>query len=347
MKKIFSVIALAAACGIVQQANAIEFNEGIFHFVTVSDEYTDVKASLVPGATVPKDVVIPTEVVYLGTTYTVTDLDGWMFSKNETIETVKMPERLTTLGWAVFEYCTNLRSCPLPESLVYIGNYCFTGCSSLNDVVIPQNVWYIGQDAFSWGGPIADEMILPDALTELQFNAFGGSKIKKMVFGKGLKESPQGCLAWDGALTEVVIPHNITTIMPYAFQGCGFSHVNVGAPEVIAVNAFESCANVTEIEVETTTPPICVEQSFSPDMYKATLIVPDEECIAAYKADAVWGKFAAFRASEAGSIESVAADTTVDGKVYSMQGIKVADDIKDVTIPGIYVSGGKKIVIRR
>lgn len=341
-----AIIALASVC--VSQAHALEFDEGIFHYATVNDVDLDVKVSLVAGATVPAKVEIPTEVTFLGKTYNVTHLAGWMFSKNETIVSVKLPERMTTFEYAVFEYCKNLKTIVLPESLKWIGNYCFIGCESLENIVIPENVEYIGQEAFEFCSSLSKggELRIPDAVTTLGINAFAmGPQMTKLVFGAGIETIPQGVCCWDGALTDVVIPHNVKTIMPFAFQGTPFTRVNVGAPEVMAASVFDSCEKLMEVEVETTTPPVCVENTFPATTYTGTLIVPDEGCIAAYKADEVWGKFATIKAKSS-AVESVMADENTDSKVYNLQGVYVGEDIKNVTTPGIYVSGGKKFVVK-
>ena len=100
------------------------------------------------------------------------------------------------------------------------------------------------------------------------------------------------------------------------------------------------------MQVESTTPPVVLENSFPFDTYSGKLIVPNEDCIAAYRADAVWGKFATIEAAKSGGLEDVLAEKKADTTVYNTQGIRVADDINDVTVPGLYIAGGKKVLVK-
>ena len=344
MKKFFSILALTAISA--AQIHAIEFDDGIFHYATINDVDNDVKVSLIAGSTVPADLEIPTEVTFLGKTYTVTHLAGWMFSENENLQSVKLPERMTTFEYAVFEDCINLKTVILPESLKWIGKYCFIRCSSLDNVIIPEGVTFIGQDAFT-NCTALNEIRIPDSVTTLENNAFTGAGIKKIVFGSGISEIPVGSCAWCTKLTDIVIPDNIKTIKPNAFeQAISLTRINVGAPDVIFINAFLDCTNLKEIEVKTTVPPICVEESFPETTYNGTLLVPTEECIATYKADEVWGKFATIKVTNGSGVEDIVSDDNLNGKVYNLQGIYVSDDIKNVTTPGVYVTNGKKVIIK-
>ena len=355
MKKILQVIGLATFIGFASQtASAVEFDEGIFHYTSIEESDGDVKVSLKEGATVPAEVVIPTEVTFLGKTYTVTHLGGWMFQNNTTLEKVTLPGRMTTFEYAVFEGCSNLTSCPLPESLKWIGNYCFKGCANLKDFTIPENVEYIGPnalvDAFKQS-PLA-ELVIPDAVTTIGNNAFMGALISRIVFGKGISEIAEGLCAWCDKLEDIVMPHNIKVISPWAFQGCSFTKVNVGAPEVIGANVFaDSYTTIEEVRCEATTVPVCVETSFPDAAYEGTLIVPDE-AVDAYKADAVWGKFATIKGVEAAGIDDIITgegfitNGNASTEVYNLQGVRVASSLEMVAAPGMYIAGGKKVLVK-
>lgn len=349
MKKLLPVLAVAVAM-CAPAASALEFDDGMYHFVTIG-ESTDVMASINDYSKITKNVVIPTEVTFAGTTYTVTHLSGWMFSARpdthpecNKIETVTLPERLTTFEYAVFEDCTGLKEIVFPESLKWIGRYCFVRCANLEKAILPPNVEVIEGEAFMQTG-LTGELVIPDAVTTMGDNAFQSTRFTKITVGKGLSSISTGVFAWT-PITEIVIPANVATLMPFCFQGIAASRVNVGSPAVIAVNAFVESPNLREVQVESTTPPVVLEGSFPFDTYSGKLIVPNEDCIAAYKADAVWGKFATIEAAKSGGLEDVLAEKKADTTVYNTQGIRVADDINDVTVPGLYIAGGKKVLVK-
>lgn len=67
---------------------------------------------------------------------------------NTNIETITIPEGITTIESGAFAYCSNLRSVSLPSALKRIESSAFYGCSSLTEATIPATVTEIGSSAF-------------------------------------------------------------------------------------------------------------------------------------------------------------------------------------------------------
>lgn len=57
---------------------------------------------------------------------------------------VEIGSAVTTIGYYVFYYCTNLMSVTIPDDVTSIGRMAFYGCSGLTSVTIPDNVTSIG-----------------------------------------------------------------------------------------------------------------------------------------------------------------------------------------------------------
>ena len=53
-----------------------------------------------------------------------------------------------TIGYGVFDSCSNLESVTIGNSVTTIGNYAFTVCYSLTSVTIPDRVTTIGEGVF-------------------------------------------------------------------------------------------------------------------------------------------------------------------------------------------------------
>ena len=112
-------------------------------------------------------VVIPSQVNYYGTTFTVANIGYQAFEWCKSLTSVVLPNtikyvdgfshctRLTsvTLGNSVvrvdgFEGCKSLRSIIIPNSVIEIGIGAFEGCSGLTSVTIGESVTTIGENAF-------------------------------------------------------------------------------------------------------------------------------------------------------------------------------------------------------
>ena len=71
--------------------------------------------------------------------YTVSKLGVGLFSVNNEIEQVVLPETVTVIGWYAFDQCKNLYSATLPEGLKEIAPNAFRGCG-LKSVVLPESL---------------------------------------------------------------------------------------------------------------------------------------------------------------------------------------------------------------
>jgi len=112
-------------------------------------------------------VVIPSQVNYYGTIFTVAHIGYQAFVSCKSLTSVVIPNtikyvdgfsnctRLTsvTLGNSVvrvdgFDGCKSLRSIIIPNSVIEIGISAFKGCSGLTSVTIGESVKTIGEEAF-------------------------------------------------------------------------------------------------------------------------------------------------------------------------------------------------------
>lgn len=66
------------------------------------------------------------------------------------LESITIPESVTSIGSEAFNYCCGLRSVTFGENsqLTSIGDYAFLGCYSLESITIPASVTSIGEWAF-------------------------------------------------------------------------------------------------------------------------------------------------------------------------------------------------------
>ena len=64
------------------------------------------------------------------------------------METLTLPDSLTSIGSESFEHCSRLTSLALPNAVTYIGRDAFKNCSRLTSVSFPNSFTNIGPDAF-------------------------------------------------------------------------------------------------------------------------------------------------------------------------------------------------------
>ena len=64
------------------------------------------------------------------------------------LESVEIPNSVTSIDYQAFYNCSGLTSVEIPNSVTSIGNYAFLDCSGLTSVEIPNSVTSIGEYAF-------------------------------------------------------------------------------------------------------------------------------------------------------------------------------------------------------
>ena len=108
-------------------------------------------------------------------------------------------------------------------------------------------------------------------------------------------------------------------------------------------NAFHMCNKLLTVQCDALTPPAAESTSFySNTKKKGTLTVP-EASLDAYKAAAVWKEFATFNATV--GVDQIESDAAA-GRIFRLNGREVQGDIESLQ-PGIYIIGGRKVVITR
>ena len=142
----------------------------------------------------------------------------YVFSGCSKLETVELPDGLTSIGGAAFRGCTNLPTINVPNSVTKIGNNAFLKCSSLCNLNLPDDVSFsVMYNAFESSG------ITNDGVNNIMSHAtsFGDN-----VFGSCLSltdirvnKTSDGMFRYCTNLVSAVLS-DITTISRYVFQDC-------------------------------------------------------------------------------------------------------------------------------
>lgn len=192
----------------------------------------------------------------------ITDIGNTFYSKSiKSFNELRYFTGLSAIGIEAFRGCRLLESIVLPENVTTINNYVFMGCENLARVNIPSQVTTINDGAFSWCSGLLD-ITIPSSVTSIGFGAFTGcSGLNSIVVEEGNQfyDSREKCNALVETATNTILKGTKNTIIPNSITNIGagaFSSVK-GLTEIaipnsvtsIGKSAFSSCSNLTSINL--------------------------------------------------------------------------------------------------
>ena len=241
-------------------------------------------------------ITIPAEV----NGYKVIEIGASLAQSNEALESVVIPEGVTSIQREAFLGCISLTSLYIPASVTSIKPSSFHGCINLREVVVADD------------NPVYDSRENCNGIIETATNT--------LFFGNRNTVIPQSVTAIGSfsATGDVVIPSQITVIGEDAFMFMeGMTSVTIPAGvTAIGKYAFEDCSGLTSVTSLITSPFAIDESVFRNhgDNPSATLYVP-VGTKALYEATAGWNQFPNIVEKEA---EEEPQTIEVDGIYYKI-----------------------------
>lgn len=161
------------------------------------------------------------------------------------IQSVIMPDSITSFSSYVFSGCTSLVNVVLPVNITEIPFNTFSGCSSLAGITLPDAVTSIGISAFSGCVSLAS-LQLPDAVTSIGTSAFSGCiSLASLRLPASLKKVDDYAFQNTTLLTDVQLPASLKTIGSYAFAGSGLTSIEIpDSVTSLGSFAFFNCKNL-------------------------------------------------------------------------------------------------------
>ncbi len=194
------------------------------------------------------------------------------------VQTIVIPEGVTTVGPSAFECCDNLTTVILPSSLQWIGVSAFDSCIKLNNVTLPENLLSI--ESFAFRGCVSlTSMNLPSNISKMGTSVFRNcSRLKSITLSCNLYEIPENTFENCTSLVNIVLPSNVDVIGREAFKGCSvlntvvlpsnlttlgdwcftnceqLKNINIGNTKVSTIGAFafSGCYNLEKINLPST-----------------------------------------------------------------------------------------------
>ena len=195
---------------------------GIFYVILGDNVYIDHVDRNCQG-----DMIIPSEVMYNGKSYSVTIIVEGAFSG-----------------------CSKLTSITLPPSLTFVSDNAFYGCNTLNAVYISDLEAF-----FKIRYEIDFDRGTPGSNNPLYYAGhlfLNGKEIKDLEIPNNITGiNGFACVGWY-ALKSLKIPNSVTLIDDYAFEGCsGLTSVTIpNSVTTIGSRAFSGCSGLASIIVE-------------------------------------------------------------------------------------------------
>ena len=141
------------------------------------------------------------------------------FKHCESLESITLPDSVTSIGKYAFSDCYLLKSISIPESVTSIGKYAFKNCQSLESITIPKSVTNIGDHAFSYCKSLR-LVTIPGSVTSITNSVFWACRLLKSVtILEGVTNIGVRAFALCSELESVTIPDSVTNIMD-AFTDC-------------------------------------------------------------------------------------------------------------------------------
>lgn len=164
---------------------------------------------------------------------------------------LNIPEGTGDIPWHAFKGCKSIQTVQMPNSVTSIGSSAFCDCTSLTRLTMSDCVTSIGEEAFCYCSSLAS-LTIPDSVTSIERATFGDcSSLTCVTIPDSVTSIGSAAFHGCSALGILQIPNSVTSIRSHAFYGCS-SLTSLTLPDsVISIgdNAFSGCSSLTCLTV--------------------------------------------------------------------------------------------------
>ena len=256
MKRFFLSLFALMACLLTFAATTVKIDSLYYSLGTTT-------ATVIADQTSDKSVYstyisvrIPASVTYNEYTYPVISIGTSAFEGMSNLQSVTLPNTITTINTDAFYSCTKLGSVNLPEGLTTINLRAFYNCN-LSSVTIPSTVTSIGNGAFK-DNPLTTVVWNPKTCSTGTDDSAPfystSSKITSFTFGDQVETIPSYLCKNMSMLDTVVLPPSVKLLGQYAFANCtNLKSINLPVTQkTLPVSFFEGCTALESIELPAT-----------------------------------------------------------------------------------------------
>jgi hypothetical protein len=128
------------------------------------------------------EVNIPEKVQFDEKEYVVTAIGTSAFESHTLLTKLTLPNTLTKIGDAAFQYCQNIEGeLEIPNSVTVIGYGAFSCCDHFTKVVIGTAVDSIADQAFNSCLGLTDTLFIPSNVRSIGSNTFGYNDLQAII----------------------------------------------------------------------------------------------------------------------------------------------------------------------
>ncbi len=182
----------------------------------------------------------------------VTSISGYAFYDCDSLVSITIPDSVTSIGKYAFYNCNALASIAIPDSVTSIGEYAFCNCNALASIAIPDSVTSISGYAF-FSCENLTRADLGNGVTTIGASAFYSCEnLARLTLGNSVTTIGDSAFMDCISLSDITIPDSVTTIDEEAFWGCtNAGRITIGKGVTsIGDGAFGLCCNAKSITVD-------------------------------------------------------------------------------------------------
>lgn len=179
------------------------------------------------------------------------EVSNFMFFGCSELETLALPDGISSIGEAAISNCNNLKNIVIPDGVTEVGVAAFKSSGSLSEVQLPSGLQELGTDAFHTCSNL-QRIVIPAGVTSIGSNTFGHcSALKEVVLSEGLFSIGSAAFAACSGLEEIVIPNSVETIGERAFGSCtSLTKVTLSSGMTnLGSYVFENCTSLQSIVI--------------------------------------------------------------------------------------------------
>ena len=182
-------------------------------------------------------------------------IDNHAFYGCLNLETIEIPDSVTSIGSYAFGYCKSLINIEIPSGVNKIDDYAFKFCEKLTTINIPQNVPKIGCCALE-GCTSLQNIVFEEGsmVSSIDTYAFSGcTNLQNINIPNGVTIIDNGAFRNCVSLESVIIEEDskLRSIVDYAFENCT-SLKSIIIPDSVANiggSVFENCTNLEYVKL--------------------------------------------------------------------------------------------------
>ena len=188
----------------------------------------------------------------------VTSIEDYAFARNDRLKEITLPQSLTSIGKAVFFWCTALESIALPDGVTSVGDNAFSTCVSLKELAL-------GAELLSAGCGLTEFCVALEKITVSEnnesFSGEGNCLTRKadstVIAGCALSKIPAGteqigeyAFCGQTQLGAIDFPDGLKNIGHYAFSCTGLKELKLPRGlQRIGSHAFANCIELEYVQI--------------------------------------------------------------------------------------------------